>query len=81
MIGSLEPRAKHVDKVLDVQQGEISYLVGTVYMDMKLKPNILNDITKDVSGRRDTRNLPAIQCGQIWLTHSVFSVFSVSMMS
>ncbi|KAF9368649.1 hypothetical protein CPB97_004403 [Podila verticillata] len=45
--GSLEPRAKHVDKVLDVQQGEISYLVGTVYMDMKLKPNILNDITKD----------------------------------
>ncbi|KAF9999862.1 hypothetical protein BGZ65_004843 [Modicella reniformis] len=45
--GSLEPRPKHVEKVLDVQQGEISYLVGTVYMDMKLKPNILNDITKD----------------------------------
>ncbi|KAG0336960.1 hypothetical protein BG000_005958 [Podila horticola] len=45
--GSLEPKAQHVDKVLDVQQGEISYLVGTVYMDMKLKPNILNDITKD----------------------------------
>ncbi|KAF9195271.1 hypothetical protein BGZ51_002786 [Haplosporangium sp. Z 767] len=45
--GSLDPKAKHVEKVLDVQQGEISYLVGTVYMDMKLKPNILNDITKD----------------------------------
>ncbi|KAG0031387.1 hypothetical protein BGZ81_001295 [Podila clonocystis] len=44
---SLEHGAKHVDKVLDVQQGEISFLVGTVYMDMKLKPNILNDITKD----------------------------------
>ncbi|KAG0322224.1 hypothetical protein BGZ99_003423 [Dissophora globulifera] len=45
--GSLESRPKHVEKVLDVQQGEISYLVGTVYMEMKMKPNILNDITKD----------------------------------
>ncbi|KAF9408365.1 hypothetical protein BGZ94_002340 [Podila epigama] len=44
---SLDSKAKHVDKVLDVQQGEISYLVGTVYIEMKLKPNILNDITKD----------------------------------
>ena|SRR5690554_1005192 len=49
LIGSLDPKAKHVEKVLDVQQGDISYLVGTVYMDMKLKPNILDDITKDVS--------------------------------
>ncbi|KAF9362854.1 DNA polymerase delta subunit 2 [Mortierella sp. NVP85] len=45
--GSLHPRPKHVEKVLDVQQREISYLVGTVYLDMKLKPNILNEITKD----------------------------------
>ncbi|KAF9173907.1 hypothetical protein BGX21_008206 [Mortierella sp. AD011] len=45
--GSLSPVPKRVEKVLDVQQGEISYIVGTVYMDMKLKPNILNDITKD----------------------------------
>jgi hypothetical protein len=44
----LDPKAKHVEKILDVQQGEISYLVGTIYMDMKLKPNILDDITKDV---------------------------------
>ncbi|KAF9924068.1 hypothetical protein FBU30_005908 [Linnemannia zychae] len=44
---SLDPKAKHVEKVLDVQQGEISILIGTVYMDMKLKPNILDDITKD----------------------------------
>ncbi|KAG9071958.1 hypothetical protein KI688_006177 [Linnemannia hyalina] len=44
---SLDPKAKYVEKILDVQQGEISYLVGTIYMDMKLKPNILDDITKD----------------------------------
>ncbi|KAG0261372.1 hypothetical protein DFQ27_002992 [Actinomortierella ambigua] len=45
--GSLDKPVKEIEKVLDVQQGEISYLVGTVYMEMKLKPNILNDITKD----------------------------------
>ncbi|KAI1309500.1 hypothetical protein EDD11_004086 [Mortierella claussenii] len=45
--GSLDPTPKHVEKVLDVQQGEVSFLVGTIYMEMKLKPNILNDITKD----------------------------------
>ncbi|KAF9431098.1 hypothetical protein BGZ76_000576 [Entomortierella beljakovae] len=45
--GSLDPTPKHAEKVLEVQQGEVSYIVGTVYMDMKLKPNILNDITKD----------------------------------
>ncbi|KAF9146402.1 hypothetical protein BGX30_000748 [Mortierella sp. GBA39] len=44
---SLDPKAKHVEKILDVQQGEISYLIGTIYMEMKLKPNILDDITKD----------------------------------
>ena len=53
-IGNLDSKAKHVEKVLDVQQGEISYLVGTVYIDMKLKPNILNDITKDVRLRLGT---------------------------
>ncbi|KAG0227382.1 hypothetical protein BGW42_002972 [Actinomortierella wolfii] len=45
--GSLDKPVKEVERVLDVQQGEISYLVGTIYMDMKLKPNILHDITKD----------------------------------
>ncbi|KAG0203296.1 hypothetical protein BGX28_004392 [Mortierella sp. GBA30] len=45
--GSLDSKPKRVEKVLDTQQGEISYFVGTIYMDMKLKPNILDDITKD----------------------------------
>ena len=47
VIAALDSKPKHVEKVLDVQQGEIAYLVGTVYMEMKLKPNILDDITKD----------------------------------
>lgn len=40
---------RRVDRVLDVRQGELSWVAGTVYMDMPLKPNILDDISKDVS--------------------------------
>ncbi|KAL9597796.1 MAG: hypothetical protein Q9219_004923 [cf. Caloplaca sp. 3 TL-2023] len=36
-----------VDRVLDVRQGELCWVAGTVYMDMPLKPNILDDISKD----------------------------------
>ena len=37
-----------VDRVLDVRQGELCWVTGTVYLDMPLKPNILDDISKDV---------------------------------
>lgn len=40
--------AKRVDRVLDVRQGELCWVTGTVYMDMPLKPNILEDVSKDV---------------------------------
>lgn len=40
--------AKNVERVLDVRQGELCWVTGTVYMDMPLKPNILEDISKDV---------------------------------
>ncbi|KAK1966622.1 DNA polymerase alpha/epsilon subunit B [Colletotrichum sublineola] len=39
--------AKHVNRVLDVRQGELCWVTGTVYMDMALKPNILEDVSKD----------------------------------
>ena len=38
-----------VDRVLDVRQGELCWVVGTVYMELGLKPNILDDIAKEVS--------------------------------
>lgn len=41
--------ATKVDRVLDVRQGELCWVSGTVYMDMPLKPNILDDVSKDVS--------------------------------
>lgn len=40
---------KKVERVLDVRQGELCWVAGTVYMDMPLKPNILEDVSKDVS--------------------------------
>ncbi|KAF8589945.1 hypothetical protein K439DRAFT_1382479 [Ramaria rubella] len=38
-----------VPRVLEVKKGELCWIVGTVYMDMPLKPNILEDIGKDFS--------------------------------
>lgn len=40
-------RAQRVPRVLDVRQGQLCWVVGTIYMDMPLKPNILEDISKD----------------------------------
>jgi hypothetical protein len=39
---------RRVERVLDVRQGELCWVAGTVYMEMPLKPNILEDISKDV---------------------------------
>ena len=38
-----------VERVLDVRQGKLCWVAGTIYMEMPLKPNILDDISKDVS--------------------------------
>lgn len=37
-----------VPRVLDVVKGKLCYMIGTVYLDMPLKPNVLDDIAKDV---------------------------------
>ena len=39
---------RRVERVLDVRQGDLCWVSGTVYMDMPLKPNILDDVSKDV---------------------------------
>lgn len=40
-------KAQRVQRVLDVRQGHLCWVVGTIYMDMPLKPNILEDISKE----------------------------------
>ncbi|KAJ3298000.1 hypothetical protein HK104_011295 [Borealophlyctis nickersoniae] len=37
----------HIPRVLDVQPGEVCYVVGTLYKDMPLKPNILDEVTQE----------------------------------
>ena len=39
--------ARRVERVLDVRQGELCWVVGTIYMEMALKPNVLEDIGKE----------------------------------
>ena len=43
------------ERILDVRQGKPCWIVGSVFVDMELKPNVLEDLAKDVSfifGRR-----------------------------
>lgn len=43
---------ERVERVLDVRQGKLCWVAGTIYMEMPLKPNILDDISKDVSWKK-----------------------------
>ena len=43
-----DEEVEKVDRVLDVRQGKLCWVAGTIYMHMPLKPNILEDIAKDV---------------------------------
>lgn len=38
---------KLIPRVLDVVKGQLCLIIGTVYMDMPLKPNVLEDIGRD----------------------------------
>ena len=40
-------QARKVDRVLDVRQGHLCWVIGTVYIEMPLKPNVLEDIGKE----------------------------------
>ncbi|KAL4878443.1 DNA polymerase alpha/epsilon subunit B-domain-containing protein [Aspergillus karnatakaensis] len=40
-------QARRVERVLDVRQGELCWVAGTIYMEMPLKPNILDDLSKE----------------------------------
>ncbi|KAF3068924.1 DNA polymerase subunit delta-2 [Daldinia childiae] len=42
-----EEPVRKAERVLDIRQGEFCWVSGTVYMDMPLKPNILEDVSKD----------------------------------
>jgi DNA polymerase delta subunit 2 len=56
--------AHFVERVLDVRQGELCWVVGTVYMVMPKKPNVMDDILKDVP------LLPDQACCPLLTSHS-----------
>jgi len=37
-----------VNRILDVKPGELCYVIGTLYVDLLLKPNILQELSHDV---------------------------------
>ena len=39
--------AQRTDRVLDVRQGELCWVVGTCFMEMPLKPNVLEDVGRE----------------------------------
>ncbi|EPQ26179.1 uncharacterized protein PFL1_06386 [Pseudozyma flocculosa PF-1] len=38
---------KHTQRILDVRQGEVCYIVGNLYCAMPLKPDVLEDLTRE----------------------------------
>lgn len=42
------PQSGKSSRVLDIKPGSLCVVVGTVYMEMRLKPNILEDIAREV---------------------------------
>lgn len=39
-------------RILNLQRSQLCYIVGTIYLDMPLKPNVLEDMARDV-GRHE----------------------------
>ncbi|KAK0545796.1 DNA polymerase delta small subunit Cdc1 [Tilletia horrida] len=42
----LEP-PKYVKRILEINQGEVCYIIGTLYCAMPLKPDVLEDLTRE----------------------------------
>lgn len=45
----LPANAAHVPRVLDVVKSKLCWILGTVYIEMPLKPNVLEDLGRDYS--------------------------------
>uniref|UniRef100_A0A060T813 DNA-directed DNA polymerase n=1 Tax=Blastobotrys adeninivorans TaxID=409370 RepID=A0A060T813_BLAAD len=41
---------QHASRILDIRQGNLVWIVGTIYKDMKYKPNVLEDVSANNYG-------------------------------
>lgn len=44
-----EEKPRWTEKILDIKKGKVTYITGIVYREMKLKPDVLQDLTREVS--------------------------------
>lgn len=42
-------KANYIKRILDVKQGQICFVIGTIYCSMHLKPDVLEELTREVS--------------------------------
>ncbi|KAI7893626.1 DNA polymerase alpha/epsilon subunit B-domain-containing protein [Mucor mucedo] len=47
--GSLPEKPHYVEKILDIQAGQLCYMLGTVYLEMSAKPNVMNNLQDEES--------------------------------
>jgi DNA polymerase delta subunit 2 len=45
---SFSGNPKYLPRILEVSKGQLSWIVGTVYKEMPLKDNVLDDLAKEV---------------------------------
>ncbi len=42
--------AEYVDNILDLRPGKLTVIIGTVFKEQKLKPNVFSNITGVIKG-------------------------------
>ncbi|CAO0802974.1 unnamed protein product [Mucor circinelloides] len=46
---SLPEKPRYINKILDIQPGELCYMLGTIYLEMPAKPNVMNNLEDEDS--------------------------------
>lgn len=57
---NLSEKPVMVPRVLDVIKSQLCYIIGTVYLHMPLKPNVMIDVARDVCSSIHAHMLPLI---------------------
>lgn len=40
---------QYVEKILDIQVDQLCYMIGTIYLEMPAKPNVMKNLQDEVS--------------------------------
>ena len=59
-IARKNPTKGKSQRVLDIKPGSLCFVIGTVYMEMRLKPNILEELSREVGTVHKMRDLPIL---------------------